>query len=230
MSAVVVHANEAHGISAQSEQTCRDGVAVIHQAVKSMELIAATVRESTDVVQELGAQSEQISSVVQVIREIADQTNLLALNAAIEAARAGEQGRGFAVVADEVRKLAERTTSSTKEIARMIGAIQEGMGKVVTGMERGVKQVDAGVCEANKAGTAIRDIREGSQRVLTVVTDIAGTLGEQGKASEQIAQHVEEIARMSEENSAVADEASSGASQLLEAATRMQCAANRFAV
>jgi PAS domain S-box-containing protein len=230
MGTVVDQAKEAHGISAQSEQTCQDGVTVIQQAVQSMEKIASTVRESTDVVQTLGVQSEQISSVVKTIREIADQTNLLALNAAIEAARAGEQGRGFAVVADEVRKLAERTTNSTEEIAKMIGAIQQGMSDVVSGMERGVQQVDEGVGEANQAGTAIQHIRDGAQRVLQVVADIAGSLGEQGKASEQIAQQVEEIARMAEENSAVSQEASTGARQLLAAATKMQGTANRFAV
>lgn len=112
----------------------------------------------------------------------------------------------------------------------MIGAIQEGMAKVVAGMERGVQQVDIGVSEASRAGAAIHDIRDGAQRVLAVVADIASSVDEQGRASEQIAQQVEEIARMSEENSAVAHEASSGASQLLDAAMRMQGAAHRFAV
>ncbi len=230
MNSVVEHANEAHGISAQSERTCQEGATVIRRAVQSMESIAATVRESTGVVQALGTQSEKISSVVQVIREIADQTNLLALNAAIEAARAGEQGRGFAVVADEVRKLAERTTSSTAEIAKMIGAIQEGMGRVVSSMEGSVQLVDAGVAEANQAGAAIHEINSGSQRVLEVVGDIASSLQEQGRASAQIAGHVEQIARMSEENSAVAEEASQGAGKLRDAAVKMQVAANRFAV
>jgi methyl-accepting chemotaxis protein len=230
MGVVVENAKEAHGISGQSEKVCLDGVAVIQQAVRSMADIAATVRESTSVVMLLGEQSEQITSVMRVIRDIADQTNLLALNAAIEAARAGEQGRGFAVVADEVRKLAERTTSATEEIAKMVGTIQDGMHKVVKTMERGVQQVDEGVHEANKAGEAIHDIREGAQRVLEVVASIAGALDEQGKASEQIALHVEEIARMSEENSAVAHAASTGANQLLEASLRMRSAANCFAV
>jgi methyl-accepting chemotaxis protein len=230
MGQVVENAQEAHNISVQSEQACASGVEVIQQAVHSMEEIAKTVRDSAEVVLALGAQSEQISSVVKVIREIADQTNLLALNAAIEAARAGEQGRGFAVVADEVRKLAERTTTATKDIATMIGAIQEGMRGVVTNMEHGVQQVNDGVSEANEAGVAIRHIQDGAQRVVRVVSDMSNSLREQGKASEEISQHLEEIARMSEQNSAVANEASQGAHQLLSSAKQMQNTVNRFAV
>jgi methyl-accepting chemotaxis protein len=229
MGLVVENAHEAHSISVKSEEVCTSGVEVIQQAVHSMEQIAVTVRESAEVVQALGAQSEQISSVVKVIREIADQTNLLALNAAIEAARAGEQGRGFAVVADEVRKLAERTTNATKDITTMIGAIQDGMRNVVDNMERGVQQVNSGVSEANEAGEAIHQIQAGAQRVVQVVSDMSNSLREQGKASEEIAQSLEEIARMTEENSAVAHEASQGAHQLLSSAKVMQNTVNRFA-
>jgi methyl-accepting chemotaxis protein len=230
MSQVIASAREAHEISVQSEKSCANGVQVIQQAVQSMEKIAATVRDATEVVLALDSQSEQISSVVQVIREIADQTNLLALNAAIEAARAGEQGRGFAVVADEVRKLAERTTRSTAEIANMIGSIQTGMRSVVGNMEAGVQQVSEGVEHAGDAGNAIRQIQDGAQRVVQVVSDMSKALNEQGVASEHISHQVEQIARMAEENNAVAQETSHGAHELLNTAMLMQSTVNRFAV
>ncbi len=230
MGRVVASASEACHISEQSARTCGTGVEVIQQAVTSMEQIATMVREASSVVIALGDQSEQISSVVKVIREIAEQTNLLALNAAIEAARAGEQGRGFAVVADEVRKLAERTTSSTEEIAKMIGAIQAGMRDAVANMEGGASRVNEGVQHANEAGDAIKRIQEGAQRVVQVVSDISDALKEQGVASGDIAQHVEHVARMSEENDVIAQQSSLGAHQLLLAVEKMQNTVNRFAV
>jgi len=137
---------------------------------------------------------------VNTIKEIADQTNLLALNAAIEAARAGEQGRGFAVVADEVRKLAERTSLSTKEISEMVAKIQNGTRSAVSSMQAGVHQVSSGVELANQAGNSINQIRDGSLRVSAVVNGISDSISEQSVASTDIAQQLEAIAQMSEES------------------------------
>jgi len=139
----------------------------VEQTLVKMKVIAESVRETAGKVEELGKRSDQIGRIVGVINDIADQTNLLALNAAIEAARAGEQGRGFAVVADEVRKLAERTTMSTKEIATMIEAVQGDTRLAVEAMEQGTRQVAKGVATTQKAGEALKEIIHMSQGWVT---------------------------------------------------------------
>ena len=191
---------EAKETAEQSETVSDNGATVIESATNEMVSIADTVRQASATVSRLGTQSEEIATVVNVIRGIADQTNLLALNAAIEAARAGEQGRGFAVVADEVRQLAERTTQSTQEIAEMIERIQADANAAVTDMKAGVEQVDIGVELAGKAGTSIRDIKQGSSRVGEAVNGIADALREQTASSHDIAQNMENIAQQVERN------------------------------
>jgi len=206
---VADNANEAHGLSSESGRQSAEGGTVIQSTLSSMQRIADTVQGAAVQISELGQHSDQISSIVNVIKEIADQTNLLALNAAIEAARAGEQGRGFAVVADEVRLLAQRTANSTQEITEMIKKIQTGTRNAVGNMEIGVQQVSSGVEQANQAGDAIVTIRQASERVVGVVDQISLALREQTVASQDVARNVERIAQMSMQNSeAVADTAS----------------------
>ncbi|MEF8770858.1 MAG: methyl-accepting chemotaxis protein [Candidatus Accumulibacter phosphatis] len=195
---VAEHAHAAQGLSIASGQAASQGAEVIHQAVGAMNQITGFVRQASTTVSELGRRSQDISAVVQVIREIADQTNLLALNAAIEAARAGEQGRGFAVVADEVRKLAERTATSTHSIGEMIGHIQDGAKAAVHQMEDGVAQVAQGGVLADRAGQAIGEIEGRTNEVITTVGSISGAIREQSLASQTIAQGVEQIAQMAE--------------------------------
>ncbi|PKM33906.1 MAG: chemotaxis protein [Gammaproteobacteria bacterium HGW-Gammaproteobacteria-12] len=203
---VADNANEAHGLSSDSGRQSAEGGAVIQETLVSMQRIADTVQGAAVQIAELGQHSDQISSIVNVIKEIADQTNLLALNAAIEAARAGEQGRGFAVVADEVRLLAQRTANSTQEITEMIKKIQLGTRSAVSNMEVGVQQVSSGVEQASQAGDAIVAIRQASASVVGVVDQISLALREQTVASQDVARNVERIAQMSMENSeAVAD-------------------------
>lgn len=203
---VADNANEAHGLSSDSGRQSAEGGAVIQETLVSMQRIADTVQGAAVQIAELGQHSDQISSIVNVIKEIADQTNLLALNAAIEAARAGEQGRGFAVVADEVRLLAQRTANSTQEITEMIKKIQLGTRSAVSNMEIGVQQVSSGVEQASQAGKAIVAIRQASASVVGVVDQISLALREQTVASQDVARNVERIAHMSMENSeAVAD-------------------------
>ncbi|MDQ7988476.1 MAG: PAS domain-containing methyl-accepting chemotaxis protein [Candidatus Dactylopiibacterium sp.] len=169
-------ASAAYDITLETEQLSSQGEEVIHETVAKMRALSESVRDASTEVQDLGAQSAQITSIVRTIKEIADQTNLLALNAAIEAARAGEQGRGFAVVADEVRKLAERTTSSTTEIAGMVAHIQDGTTKVMERMAASLRDVEQGVALANDAGAAIEQMRSGARRVLEVVSAFSDTL------------------------------------------------------
>ncbi|HET7776401.1 MAG TPA: methyl-accepting chemotaxis protein, partial [Azospira sp.] len=163
---VADRAGEANHLSAASGELAHKGENIIGDTAQGINGIAETVRNASEQISRLEQQSERINNVVSVIKEVADQTNLLALNAAIEAARAGEQGRGFAVVADEVRKLAERTTLSTQEIASTILEMQAGAQAAVQGIHAVVEKVDAGVARAEQANQAIQEIGEGSRKTV----------------------------------------------------------------
>jgi methyl-accepting chemotaxis protein len=221
-------ANTAHTLAEEARRLSIEGAKHVQETVGEMNTIAGSVDASAQVVRQLGAQSQKISGIVGVIREIADQTNLLALNAAIEAARAGEQGRGFAVVADEVRKLAEKTTTSTQEIADMIGEIQHGTQTAVRQMEAGSAQVETGVAVAGATGTAMTSIEGGAGKVLTAVDEISTALKEQAVASNQISQGVEKIAQMTEENSAAVNAVSQAAADLQKLAGDLKANVGRF--
>ena len=224
------HAREADNLSQESGQRSEEGGRVIHEAAESMGAIAGLVQDSSTIIQQLEAASRDISTVVTVIKEIADQTNLLALNAAIEAARAGEQGRGFAVVADEVRKLAERTGNSTQEITTMVDKIQADARRAVASMDAGVNRVTDGVGLAHQAGDSITTIRASASQVARAVDDITVALREQGNAAQLIAANIERIAQMSEENSAAASSTAQSAKRLQDMATQLQSTVTQFKV
>ncbi|MDR3427549.1 PAS domain-containing methyl-accepting chemotaxis protein [Silvimonas sp.] len=163
------NARKAYAISEETDAVAEQGKQVIQNAAQEMHSIAGNVQNASRMIEDLGEKSLLISKIVNTIKEIADQTNLLALNAAIEAARAGEQGRGFAVVADEVRKLAERTGLSTTEISGMTSKIQEGTRIAIESMEVCVDQARDGVTLANQAGDVIIKISESSKQVVHVI-------------------------------------------------------------
>ncbi|HEX5802737.1 MAG TPA: methyl-accepting chemotaxis protein [Azospira sp.] len=224
------NAHDAREISRRSGELSAQGGELVQTVVAEMHEISAAVSASAQSVEGLGRRSDEISTIVGVIKEIADQTNLLALNAAIEAARAGEQGRGFAVVADEVRKLAERTTKSTQEIGEMIASIQGETRAAVDNMQLGVERVARGVELSSRAGESMAEISAGAAQVVGVVREISDALAEQSAARADIARNVETIAQMAEQNSAAVSENHTTAAQLEQLARDLQDEVARFRV
>ena len=193
------NANCAAEIAQRARTAAEHGGEIVDDSIKEMLAIARVVRGAAETVGHLGKSSEEIGEIINVIDDIADQTNLLALNAAIEAARAGEQGRGFAVVADEVRKLAERTTKATKEITVMIKQIQADTQGAVSSIHDGTTKVDGGIVLVEKAGASLREIVQSSQSVSATVSEIAAASEQQSGASEQISRNVEAISAVSQQ-------------------------------
>jgi methyl-accepting chemotaxis protein len=214
--------------SLSSVTLSEDGFGRVEMASQEIRKIASTVSDASARIRKLEERANQISSIAGVIKAIAGQTNLLALNAAIEAARAGEQGRGFAVVADEVRKLAERTSSATIEIEQMIGGIQSDTVQVVGVMDAALPQVAAGVKAAESAADSLRQIKDGAQTALERIRDVADSTKEQSIASNSIAQKVEEIATMVEETTAAMQSTAHTAEDLERISGELTVLVSRF--
>ena len=222
------NAHHSLDITSATSSLAREGSQAISLAVEQMSEMEASVGDVAGRIRQLGEDSKRISTAVSIIKEIADQTNLLALNAAIEAARAGEQGRGFAVVADEVRGLAERTSQSTRDISVMVQAIQTGAEDAVVSMEKSVTLVRQGVSRVQDAGEIMQRIDQGAAQVVVADSDIANALREQASASNAIGSEVERISHMAEETTSAAAQASSAASKMEHLAEAMVVAVSRF--
>ena len=225
---VAEHAQEAAAIADKSSILAREGESIVRAASSEMNNIAQSVKHGSELVETLNRRSAEISSIVKVIKDIADQTNLLALNAAIEAARAGEQGRGFAVVADEVRKLAERSSNATTEISHMIDSIQRDTDAAVNSMQSGSQLVREGVERVDEAGKAMRAITSNTQQIVAVTEDIAVSVREQSNASNDIASRIERIARLSETSDAASASTHAEAQALQQVAGELRGAMRRF--
>jgi methyl-accepting chemotaxis protein len=216
--------------SKRSGEEASEGGKVVAETVEQMHAISEQVEGSAKAIEALGKKSDEIGQIIGVINDIADQTNLLALNAAIEAARAGEHGRGFAVVADEVRKLAERTTKATEEVAKSIQEVQHETNAAVSNIKAGTERVTKGVDLANNAGQVLEKIVTGSKNVESMIQSIAAAAEEQSAATEQISRSLEQINAVTRESNQAAGQSAQAAATLSEQAENLKRLVERFKI
>ncbi|MGD8779984.1 MAG: methyl-accepting chemotaxis protein [Ignavibacteria bacterium] len=222
------NANDAAAVAKSAGDKAKEGGNVVVETINGINRIADIVVESAKTIQELGRSSDEIGEIIKVINDIAEQTNLLALNAAIEAARAGEQGRGFAVVADEVRKLAERTTKATKEIETMIKQIQRDTNGAVEAIEEGTREVEKGKELAQKAGTSLNEIIGNSDKVSEIISQLAVASEQQAATSESISKNVEAINNVTHQSAQGTQQISRAAEDLYSLTNNLQEVVKQF--
>ncbi|KAB0671202.1 methyl-accepting chemotaxis protein [Oryzomonas sagensis] len=225
---IATNCHMAAGGAQQAAATTNRGFEVVKNTVDGIRQRGDGTRANAGIVESLGERSDQIGAIVATIEDIADQTNLLALNAAIEAARAGEQGRGFAVVADEVRALAERTTRATKEIGDMIKAIQGQTREAIVSMEEGVRGTERGAAEAAQLETALNEILEQVNAVTMQVSQIATAAEEQTATTSEITNNIHMITQVVHDTSRGAQESAAAAAQMARQAEHLQGLVRQF--
>jgi methyl-accepting chemotaxis protein len=230
VSAVAESAAEAASAAGDASSAADDGQAVVNHTVHSIQELAANVEDTAEVIRKLEDDSNQVGVVLDVIKGIAEQTNLLALNAAIEAARAGEQGRGFAVVADEVRTLASRTQQSTEQIQKTIEQLQNAARSAVNVMAKGTEQATTSVETANKAGASLTVITETISRITRMNDQIARSTGDQQTVARTISNNVDEIHSRTEETAASSKELASVSAELAQLAKHLEGITKQFKV
>jgi len=224
------NATKAAKLSEQALSSAGDSRRIVKETVDGIGRISEVVLSSANTIEELGKSSSEIGEIIQVINDIADQTNLLALNAAIEAARAGEQGRGFAVVADEVRKLAERTTKATKEIAQMIKRIQQDTAEAVTAIANGKVEVERGKGLVLQADASLQTIMDQTSTVSSMITMVADANEQQFKASEDVSKAIIGISNVAEESVSAVNEIARSISDLSSLASTLQEIIDHFII
>lgn len=230
VNAVATNAGSAANAAQEADTEAQQGCEVVNQSLDTINSLAEEVKNTSNVIEKLKGDSISIGAVLDVIRDIAEQTNLLALNAAIEAARAGEQGRGFAVVADEVRTLASRTQQSTQEINEMIERLQNGANQAVMVMEKGRDKAEMSVEQAAQAGEALKSITGVVNSIKSMNTEIASAAEDQSTTAEEINQNIVNISEVAHETSEGAQKTSTASDELAKLAVGLQDKLSKFKV
>jgi methyl-accepting chemotaxis protein len=227
---VARNAGDASGAAANADNEAQAGNSIVKQASRSIDELAHEVENASGVIQQLAQDSDSIGTVLDVIKGIAEQTNLLALNAAIEAARAGEQGRGFAVVADEVRTLAGRTQQSTQEIEAMIDKLQSGAKNAVTAMQTGREKAAIGVEQTKQAGEALAAITRAVATINEMNTQIASAAEEQSATTEEMNKNIININQLADETAESAGQSTTASAELSKLAADLQSLVSQFKI